>query len=119
MERKPKQIYHLTAIIRDKKGNILSIGRNKFGKTHPMMYNLQKKIGVKDITKTFIHAEIDAIIRLSDITKAYSIEVYRPLKNGGYGNSKPCEICSKAIRDLTTIKRLTYFADGKFVVECV
>jgi deoxycytidylate deaminase len=117
MERKPKQIYHLTAIIRDKKGNILSIGRNKFGKTHPMMYAAQKRIGVKEVNKAFIHAEIDAIVRLPDLKKAYSIEVYRPLKSGGYGISKPCEICSRAIKEFTPIKEIKYFFDGKFVVE--
>lgn len=120
---KPKkgQRHELTAIIKDKKGNILSIGRNSYEKTHPIMFRMQKRLGEHEPKKNYLHAEIDAIIRLKfqDVEKAYSIEVYRPLKRGGFGDSKPCPICRKAIEDFTSIKEIRYFWKGEFVVDFI
>ena len=85
------------------------------------MYNYAKKVEGHYTKKVYLHAEIDAIIRLKfqDVEKAYSIEVYRPLKRGGFGDSKPCPICRKAIEDFTSIKEIRYFWKGEFVVDFI
>lgn len=102
-----KKVFHnLTAILKDKKGNILSIGKNSYFKTHPLMYKLNKKIGIHNPFKVYIHAEIDAIIRCQDISKAYSLEVYRISKNK-YLSSKPCILCMTGIKT-TPIRYITY-----------
>lgn len=112
-----KKKYHdLTAIIKDKKGNVLSIGKNSYFKSHPLMYKLNKEIGIKNPVKVYLHAEVDAIIKCKEIDKAYSIEVYRISENI-YRKSKPCKLCLTAIRK-TNIKKLLYIDEnGNIVVE--
>ena len=96
----------LTAIIYDRKGRILSIGKNSYVKTHPLQSkfasrnNLEKKI--------FIHAEISAIIRCRNIEEAYKLRVFRFLRNGLPGLAAPCEICADAIKTLTDIRVIEY-----------
>ena len=43
--------------------------------------------------KVFLHAEIDAIVRCKDMSKASRIVVMRFDANGLPVNSKPCPIC--------------------------
>lgn len=89
--------YIITAIIRDKKGNILSIGKNSYIKTHPLQKKYALIAGLPH--KQYIHAELAAIIKLKDVSKAYSIEVIR-LNNKGEGLlAKPCIICQQAIKN--------------------
>lgn len=85
----------VTAIIYDRKGNILSIGKNSYVKTHPLQARCAAKVGKPK--SVFMHAEINAIIKCKDISKAYRIRVCRVLKNGTYGNACPCPICREAI----------------------
>ena len=92
-----KHKHELTAIIYDKRGKILSVGKNSYVKTHPKMAEFAAKMG--EPYKQFIHAEIDAIIRCKDLTKAYKISVFRIMKDGSYGMAKPCNICSHAIKE--------------------
>ena len=93
-----KKVQHdLTAIIYDKRGRILSIGKNSYVKSHPIQAYHAKRHGLDD--KIFLHAEIDAIIRCKDISKAHKISIFRPLRAGGYGIAKPCKICAEAIKD--------------------
>lgn len=94
--------YTITAIIRDKRGRILSIGRNSYVKTHPLQAKLAKLVGKEH--SVYLHAEIHAITKLRFGTP-YAIEVYRYLANGTPANSKPCEICQTAIR-LAGIKKI-------------
>lgn len=88
---------NIVAIVKDKRGRILSIGKNSYVKTHTIMFKLGKEVG--EPNKIFLHAEVDAIIGCSNINKAHSIHVYRKLKSGKYGLAKPCKICMKAIQD--------------------
>lgn len=110
------QQQRLTAIIKDKKGNILSIGKNSYIKTHPIMYRLAIEKGIFDSKTIFLHAEIDAINRCKHLDKAYKIEIYRLGKNGKYLNSKPCHICLSGIRK-TNIKIIGYFNEFNVYVE--
>ena len=91
----------ITAIIYDKRGRVLSIGKNSYIKTHPMMADLAHKCG--DPHKVFLHAEVAAIVRCPDLTKAYRMLVTRYGKDGAEKLAKPCKICATAIES-TPIK---------------
>jgi tRNA(Arg) A34 adenosine deaminase TadA len=94
---------NITAIIKDKKGRVLSIGKNSYTKTHPLQALHATKTGLSD--KVYRHAEIDAIVKCKDIDKAYSIEVFRLGNSGRYLNAKPCPICQSALNS-TKIKQI-------------
>ena len=83
--------YQITAILFDKKGRPLSVGRNSYTKTHPLMARESAKHG--EPYKVFLHAEIDAIVRCRDMDKAYRIVVMRFDADGLPVNAKPCRIC--------------------------
>ncbi|MCK9369256.1 hypothetical protein M0R04_04895 [Candidatus Dojkabacteria bacterium] len=87
---------HITAIIYNKKGHVLSIGQNSYVKTHPYQKKLAGKVGLPD--KEFLHAEIAAIIRCKNLKKAHSIFISRYGVKGEPLNAKPCPICSEALR---------------------
>lgn len=109
-----KQKYNLVAFIKDRKGKILSIGKNSYIKTHPMMFKLALSNGDLDPKKIFIHAEIDAIIKCRHLDIAYSLEVYRVSKSGKYLSSKPCPICMSGIK-ASPIKKIGYIdLDGQY-----
>ena len=93
--------HDITAIIYDKRGKILSIGKNSYIKTNPMMIKLGRPLGITN--RPFIHAEIDAIIRCKNIDRAYKIFVARYNKLSQPMLAKPCEICMSGIRQ-TNIK---------------
>lgn len=98
----------LTAIISDKRGMPLSVGKNSYVKTHPLQAMYAERMGAKD--RVFLHAEIDAIIRCKDLSKAHSMLITRVRKNGTFGLAKPCTICVEAIRN-TPIQSVRY-SDG-------
>lgn len=77
------------------------------------MYKLAKGIGDIDTKKIYIHAEIDAIVRCKDLTRAYTIEIYR-IKYGEYFDSKPCPICMSGIIN-SGIKYLIYTEKGALI----
>jgi deoxycytidylate deaminase len=87
--------HEITAIIYNKRGRVLSIGKNDYIKTHP----LQKKhaVQVGQPYKEHIHAEVAAIIKCRDLSKAYKIKVFRFSADGNPALAKPCAICCSAI----------------------
>lgn len=87
---------HITAIIYDRQGRVLSIGQNSYVKTHPLQAKHASKIGQS--YKMFLHAEIHAIVKCKRLDKAYRIYVARFSKDGEPVNAKPCPICMSAIR---------------------
>jgi deoxycytidylate deaminase len=91
-----KKEQNITAIIYDKKGRILSVGKNSYIKTHPKQAKLAQRVGLPK--KEYLHSEVAAIIRCRDISKAYRIVVYRTNKDG-YANAEPCPICKLAIKE--------------------
>ena len=94
--------YQIIAIIRDKRGRVLAIGRNNYLKTHPLQAKLARSVGKP--CSVYLHAEIHAITKLRSGVP-HSIHVYRYLANGTPANSKPCEICQEAIK-LAGIKKI-------------
>jgi tRNA(Arg) A34 adenosine deaminase TadA len=87
--------FSLKAVIYDKKGNVLSIGQNSYIKSHPYMKELASKHGMP--YKIFLHAEVAAILKCNDLSKAYRILVTRTGKSGDLLLATPCKICQSAI----------------------
>lgn len=92
---KPK--HNITAIIYDKRGKVLSIGKNSYVKTHPEQKRYAEKVGL--VHKEFLHAELAAIIKCRNMDKAHKIIVYRYTKDGKPALAKPCKSCHAAIID--------------------
>lgn len=95
----------VTAIIYDKRGKVLSIGKNSYIKTHPLMVLHANKVGRPE--KIYLHAEVHAIIKCKDLTKAYKMVVIRLDKKGNPMNAKPCPVCQSAI-EAAGIKRIEH-----------
>ena len=92
-----KHHYNITAIIYDKKGNVLSIGYNNYTKTHPLQAKYAKEVGLEK--KIYLHAEMDAIIKAgSKLEKAYMIRIFRYNNKGEPRCACPCPICREAIK---------------------
>ena len=93
MARKVEQ--NITAIVYDKKGRIISMGKNSYVKTHPLQARIAHQVGLSD--KIYLHAEVDALVRLKDWSKAHKIVVTRFGKTGEPLLAKPCPVCQRAI----------------------
>lgn len=89
--------YHhkLKAVIFDKKGNVLSIGENNYLKTHPYMGKLAEKLKMPQ--KIYLHAEVSAILKCHDLSKAHRILITRLSPGGNLLLAAPCKICQTAI----------------------
>jgi len=74
----------------------LAIGKNSYVKTHPVQAAHACRAG--EPYKTFLHAEIDAIIKLRKIKSAKRISVFRFKEDGSPAIAKPCKICMCAIK---------------------
>jgi tRNA(Arg) A34 adenosine deaminase TadA len=88
--------HDITAIIYDKRGNVLSIGKNSYIKTHTLQAKYAKEVG--EDYKIYLHAEIHAITRCAKIESAHKIVITRYDSNGSPVNSKPCRVCQEAIK---------------------
>lgn len=96
-----KKRFDITAIIYDKRGNVLSIGKNSYIKTHPVQAGWARRAG--EPYKQVLHAEIDAIIKCRNLDKAYRIAVFRYKEDGSPAEARPCKTCMGAIK-ATSIK---------------
>jgi tRNA(Arg) A34 adenosine deaminase TadA len=86
----------ITAVIYDKRGRILSVGQNSYIKTHPYQAAQAKKAGQPE--KQYLHAEIHAIVRCKDLSRAHKIVVSRWDSKGRPVLAKPCVICASALQ---------------------
>lgn len=85
----------ITAIIYDRKGRVLSVGKNSYFKTHTLQAKHAEKVGMPD--KQYLHAEIHAITKCKELDKAYRIFVARYGKKGQPLLAKPCPVCQSAL----------------------
>lgn len=97
--------HDLTAIIYDKRGRVLSIGKNNYIKTHPIQKEYATKVG--EPHKEFLHAEISAIIKCNNLNKAHKISIFRFNVDGTPALAKPCIVCMSAI-EAAGIKEITH-----------
>lgn len=86
----------MTAIIYDRRGRVLSVGKNSYFKTHTLQAKHAAKVGTPD--KQYLHAEVHAITKCRDLSKAYKIFVTRYGKTGQPLLAKPCPVCESAIK---------------------
>lgn len=115
--------YHRTrvgAVVVEKK-HILSTGFNA-QKTRPLQhrYNIYRDLDDYENSVAMQHAEVDALSPLIgkeiDWSRT-SIYIYRELKDGQRGCSRPCAACARLIRDLG-IKEVFYINEhGDYVKE--
>lgn len=84
----------ITAIIYDKRGRILAVGKNSYVKTHPLQAKYAKP---HNAHKVFLHAEVAAIVKCRDLSKAHRISIFRVNKQGNYMKAAPCPVCQDAI----------------------
>jgi len=96
MCNRSKKKFKLTATIYDKRGRVLSTGENSYNKTHPLQSRLAKRAG-RD-KAIYLHAEIQALVRLKDWTRAHRIVIERYDNDGNPVSACPCEICQLAIK---------------------
>lgn len=92
---KPRRKFDIKATIYDKKGRVISTGENSYWKSHPLQGKLAKKVGRPEAI--FLHAEIAALVKLKDWTKAHRIKVERYDVYGNPVTAKPCAICQSAL----------------------
>jgi deoxycytidylate deaminase len=92
---KARKKYSLTATIYNKRGHVISRGENSYWKTHPMQVKTAKEVGREDAI--FLHAEIAALVRLKDWSKAHRIKIERYAEDGTPLLAKPCQICERAL----------------------
>lgn len=98
----------LTAIIYDKKGRVISIGKNSYTKTHTYQAKMAAKVGKPDAI--FLHAEIHAILRCKNLEDAHRIFISRYDAQGIPKLAKPCSICEEAIIQ-SGIRHVEYTVD--------
>lgn len=103
--KKSRKQFDMTAVIYDKRGMVLAIGKNSYVKTHPLMMHYGEKVG--ETNKPYIHAELAAILKCKDLSKAHTIKIFRFLEDGSPANAKPCPICCSAIK-ATPIKHIEH-----------
>jgi deoxycytidylate deaminase len=96
---------HMIATIYDKRGRILSSGENSFEKTHPKQARMAKRVGQP--LRQYLHAELQAIIRLRGREVPYKIFIERYDCQGNPKMAKPCKICELAIIE-AGIKRIEF-----------
>ena len=88
--------HQVTAIIYDRRGRVMSVGQNSYTKTHTLQARHAHKAGLPE--KQFLHAEVAAIVKCRDLSKAHKIFVARYDASGQPILAKPCPICMSAIK---------------------
>jgi len=103
---------HIGAVIVSGK-DILSVGVNG-GKSHPLQKQYNKFRFDDERASHLLHAELDAIIKARPFLKGdATIYVYRQLRNGEIGMSRPCAGCMKALND-HNISRIFFTSETGF-----
>lgn len=88
--------HSISAIIYDKRNRIISMGQNSYVVSHPFMAKCSKAVGEPE--KIYLHAEVAALVRLKDWSKAYKMVITRYTKDGRPANAQPCRACQHALR---------------------
>lgn len=81
----------VTALAYDKRGRILSVGKNSYIKTHPLQAKAAAAVG--EDSKVYLHAEVAALVKVRDWSKIYKIVVTRFNYKGEPVCAKPCRVC--------------------------
>lgn len=90
------QKQNITALVYDKKGRLLSVGRNSYVKTHPLQAKMANQVG--EDHKIFLHAEVDALVKIKDWNLAHTMVITRFTKDGKPALAAPCRLCAHIIK---------------------
>lgn len=88
--------HSITALLYNKRGVLISIGRNSYEKTHPLQAHAAALVGRP--SRIYLHAEIAALVKLKDWSKAHKMVVTRYLKDGTPANATPCASCQLMLK---------------------
>jgi deoxycytidylate deaminase len=94
----------ITALCFDRRGKLVSVGRNNYTKTHPIQKKFADKAGIPQ--KIYLHAEIDALIKAKQ-GPIYRMVIVRKNKDGVSRPSMPCPVCEEAIKAFG-VKKVEY-----------
>jgi hypothetical protein len=86
----------LIATVYDRRGRILSIGRNHYTKTHPTQARYAARANMPH--RMFLHAEISALVKCKS-GDAYKIKIERYDSKGNPKLARPCPVCELAIKE--------------------
>lgn len=103
-----KKRYNIIATAFDKKGRVLSVGRNNYNKTHPLQKYFSLKAGESEL-KHCLHAELSALIQARKVVDCLVVERYDV-----HGNPKlamPCKSCQEAIKAFG-VRLVKYTTEG-------
>lgn len=87
--------YAITALVYNKRGRLIAIGKNSYVKTHPLQAKAANLAG--EGHKIYLHAEIDALTKLKDWRQIGKMVVTRYTHDGKPALAKPCATCMKAL----------------------
>jgi len=88
-------VQNVTAFAYDRKGRLLSMGRNSYVKTHPLQARAAREVG--EHYKIFLHAEVAALVKVKDWSRVHRLVVTRYNKDGVPVIAKPCRVCQRVI----------------------
>lgn len=86
---------NVTAFAYDRRGRLLSMGRNSYVKTHPLQAKAAREVG--EHYKIYLHAEVAALVKIKDWHKVHKLVVTRYSKSGQPMLAKPCKVCQRVI----------------------
>lgn len=95
MAKNRQKKFSITALAYDKRGRLLSIGRNSYVKTHPIQARYAKLGGKPEAI--YLHAEIASLIRARG--EVYRMVITRFDSKGLPVLAKPCSACLAALDD--------------------
>ena len=95
--------YEITALAYDKRGKLLSVGRNSYTKTHPLQAQLGRRAGKPNAI--YLHAELAALLKAREQVR--KLVVLRYDKEGKPVLAKPCPACQLAIKSFK-VKQVEY-----------
>ena len=78
----------------NKRGRLLSVGKNSYVRTHPLQAKFAKQSGKKDAI--YVHAELAALLKARE--PVHKLVVLRYDKDGRPALAKPCASCQLAIK---------------------
>jgi len=94
----------ITAYCYNRRGQLISTGKNSYDKTHPLQAYFSKLANMPE--KIFLHAEMDALLKARG-KKIHSIHIVRIGKQGENRLAAPCPVCQLAIKAFG-VKEITY-----------
>lgn len=86
----------IVALAYDKRGRLLSVGKNSYTRTHPVQAKYARMAGKP--AAIFLHAEIAALLR-ARTEVVYKLVIKRFDSKVNPVLAAPCPICQLAIRD--------------------